>query len=152
MTALRRDRHVEYGHRVRRPLILLAIIGSGLGVGATALAQGGGGDKLSVSLQRGCLNSTRVAIRISPGDGQILSPVHVRVGDEEVVHLSGVTQEASVAVRVPTRHGRVSVRGETTGGRSFSFARTYRPCAPEPPATPRRNAHAEPTLSGGGEG
>ena len=139
---------------MRHPLVLLLVLGGGLGAGATALAQGGGNDELSVTMQRGCLTGTRVAVRITPAQGQILSPVHVRANGEEMVHLTGVTQEARVIVRVPTKRGRVSVSGETTGGRSFSSARDYRPCAPRPApqATPHRNVHPEPTLSGGGEG
>jgi hypothetical protein len=150
VTPLRALSRVEYGRLVRRPLVLLLVLGCGLVAGATALAQGGGSDELSVKLQRGCLTGTRVTIRITPAEGQILSPVHVRANGEEMVHLTGVTQEASVIVRVPTKRGRVSISGETTGGRAFSAARDYRPCAP-PPA-PHRNVHPEPTLSGGGEG
>ncbi len=125
-----------------------------LGVGATALARGGGSDRLSIALQRGCLHGTRVQVRITPAEGQILSPVHVRVSNREVVHLTGVSQQASVTVRMPSKRGRLSVSGETTGGRRFSSARDYRPCTPHPtpPATPRRITRREPTLSGGGEG
>jgi hypothetical protein len=149
VTTLRALSRVEYGRGVRHPLVLLLAAGCGLGAGATALAQGGGSDELSVTMQRGCLTGTRVAVRITPAQGQILSPVHVRASGEEIVHLTGVTLQASVTVRLPTRRGRVSISGETTGGRRFSSARDYRPCAP--PA-PHRNVRPEPTLSGGGEG
>ena len=84
---------------VHQPLALLLVLGSVLGVGATALAQGAGSDKLSIHMQRGCLSGTRVQVRITPAEGQILSPVHVRASGHEVVHLTGVTQEASVTVR-----------------------------------------------------
>jgi hypothetical protein len=145
---------VSYGQNVRRPLLLLLVLGAGLGAGATAVAQGGGGDELSVKMQRGCLSGTRVAVRITPADGQILSPVHVRVGGQEMVHLTGVTQQASLTLRLPAKRGRVSISGETTGGRRFSSSRDYRPCAPRPTntPTPHRAVHPEPTLSGGGEG
>ena len=126
-----------------RRAALLTILGSGLAVGATALAQEGGNERLVIELPRGCLTGTRVTVRIVPPDGAMLSPVHIRAGDREVVHLTGVTQEASVTVRLPQR-GRVSVRGETTGGERFSTVRDYRPCTPEP--TP------DPAVSGGGEG
>ena len=42
-----------------------------------------------------------MTVRIVPAVGRILSPVHVRAGSREVVHLTGVTQEASVTVRLP---------------------------------------------------
>ena len=138
---------------MRRRAALLLVLGTGLGLGATAMAQGGGSDKLVIDMDRGCLSGTRVTVRIVPPSGAMLSPVHVRAGGREVVHLTGVTQEASVTVRLP-HHGRVSVNGETTGGRRFSASRDYRPCAPRPTpqATPHRIVRPEPTLSGGGEG
>lgn len=114
------------------------------------MAQGGGSDKLVIDMDRGCLNGTRVTVRIVPPSGGMLSPVHVRAGSREVVHLTGVTQEASVTVRLPHR-GRVSVSGETTGGQRFSSRRDYRPCAPTPPK-PQRQTHPSPPVTGGGEG
>ena len=62
------------------------------------------------------------------------------------MHLTGVTQEASVTVRLPHR-GRVSVSGESTGGERFSTVRDYRPCAPEP-----QEPGPAPPVTGGGEG
>jgi hypothetical protein len=114
---------------VRRHVALLILVGSGLAVAGTALAQGGN-DRLTIEMNRGCLNSTRVTVRIVPPDNTVLSPVHIRAGNREVVHLTGVTQEASVTVRLPFR-GRVSVSGETTGGRRFNVSRDYRQCAPQ---------------------
>jgi len=126
--------------------------GSVLGLGATALAQGGGSEDLQIEMQRGCLTGTRVTVRIVPPSGAILSPVHVRAGGREVVHLTGVTQEASVTVRVP-HAGRVSVSGESTGGERFNVARTYRRCAPEPTPQPQTNRNnPSPPITGGGEG
>jgi hypothetical protein len=125
----------------------LAVLGSGLGLGATALAQGGGNDDLTIDMDRGCLTGTRVTVRIVPPDDAILSPVHIRANGREVVHLTGVTQEASVTVRLPHR-GRVSVSGEATGGERFSAQRDYRPCAPEP----QRNESPSTPITGGGEG
>jgi hypothetical protein len=130
---------------------LLLVLGSGLGLGATALAQDGGSDELVIDMHRGCLTGTRVTVRIVPPSGTMLSPVHVRAGDREVVHLTGVSQEASVTVRLPHR-GRVSVSGETIGGERFATARDYRPCAPEPPATPRPRPAPTGPVTGGGEG
>ena len=134
---------------MRRRAALLLVLGTGLGLGATAMAQGGGGDKLVIDMDRGCLSGTRVTVRIVPPSGSMLSPVHVRAGDREVVHLTGVTQEASVTVRLPHR-GRVTVSGETTGGERFSTERDYRPCAPTPPKP--RETHPSPPVTGGGEG
>jgi hypothetical protein len=133
---------------MRRRLAFLLVIGSGLGLGATALAQGGGNDDLTIDLQSGCLTGTRVTVRIVPPDGAMLSPVHIRAGSREVVHLTGVTQEASVTLRLPG-HGRVSVSGETTGGERFAASRDYRRCTPEPTAP--RDAPGPP-VTGGGEG
>jgi hypothetical protein len=127
----------------------LAVIGSGLALGATALAQDGRGDDVEISMRDGCLNGTRVTVRIVPPSGAVLSPVHIRAGNREVVHLTGVTGEASVTVRLPHR-GRVSVNGETTGGRTFSVTRDYRRCAPEPAPPPP--PPPGPGVTGGGEG
>ena len=138
-----------YGRRVRRRATILLVLGSGLGLGATALAQGGGSDELQIELHRGCLTGTRVTIRIVPPSGGILSPVHIRAAGREVVHLTGVTQEASVTVRVP-HQGRVSVTGESTGGERFSTVRDYRRCAPE--RTPQRDRAPSPPITGGGGG
>ena len=105
-------------------------------------------------MHRGCLSGTRVTVRIVPPSDAMLSPVHIRADGHEVVHLTGVTQSASVTMRLPNSRGRVTVSGETTGGRRFSTARDYRPCAPSPTPHPQRQriARPEPTLSGGGEG
>jgi hypothetical protein len=132
---------------VRRGVAIVVAVGSALGLGATALAQGGGDEDLRIEMQRGCLSGTRVTVRIVPPSGGILSPVHVRAAGREVVHLTGVTQEASVTVRVP-HEGRVSVSGETTGGERFSAGRTYHRCAPQP----QRNRSPSPPITGGGEG
>jgi hypothetical protein len=136
---------------VRRRAALLIALGSGLGLGATALAQDGGNDDLVIKMHRGCLTGTRVTVRIVPPSGAVLSPVHIRAGSREVVHLTGVTQEASVTVRLPHR-GRVSVSGETTGGERFATSHDYRHCAPKPTPQPQRNRSPSPPITGGGEG
>jgi hypothetical protein len=136
---------------VRRRATILLALGSGLGIGlgATALAGQGGDNDLRIDLHRGCLTGTRVTIRIVPPSDSILSPVHIRAGGREVVHLTGVTQEASVTVRLP-HQGRVTVSGETTGGERFSVERNYRRCAPA--ATPQHDTGPSPPITGGGEG
>ena len=63
--------------RETRVALLLAI-GTGLGLGATAIAQDGGSDDLAIDMQSGCLDGTRVTVRITPPSGAILSPVHIR--------------------------------------------------------------------------
>jgi hypothetical protein len=136
---------------VLRRVALLLVVGSGLGLGATALAQDGGSDDPLISMQSGCLTGNRVTVRIVPPAGTILSPVHIRAGDREVVHLTGITSEASVTVRLPGR-GTVSVSGETTGGQRFAIDRDYRPCAPEPPRSPTPRPSPPRTVTGGGEG
>ena len=113
------------------------------------MAQGGGNDDLRIEMHRGCLTGTRVTIKIVPPSDAILSPVHIRAGNREVVHLTGVTQEASVTVRLP-HQGRVSVSGESTGGERFSVARNYTRCSPEP--TPQDDRPPSPPITGGGEG
>jgi len=138
---------------VIRRVALLVAIGTGLGLGATAIAQEGGSEDLAIDMQSGCLTGSRVTVKLTPPSGAILSPVHIRTDRGEAVHLTGVTQEASVTVRVP-RQGRVTVSGETTGGERFSMARDYRACSPEPTSTPRARPRPSPprTVSGGGEG
>ena len=132
---------------MRRGVVTLAVLGAGLGLGATALAQGGGNDDLLIDMDSGCLSGTRVTVRIVPPDDAILSPVHIRAGSREVVHLTGVTQEASVTVRLPNG-GRVSVSGESTGGERFATGRDYRRCSP----APRRTERPAAPITGGGEG
>ena len=134
---------------MRRRAATLVVLGSGLGLGATALAQGGGNDDLRIEMHRGCLTGTRVTVRIVPPSDAILSPVHIRAGGREVVHLTGVTQEASVTVRLP-HQGRVSVSGESTGGERFSVAATTARCSPEP--TPRSDAARRRRSPAAGEG
>jgi hypothetical protein len=90
-----------------------------------------------------------VTVRITPRANTMLSPVHVRAAGYEQVHLTGVTQEASVTVRL-LQAGAISVSGETIGGERFAASRSYRACAPPPKRTRR---HHEPApVTGGGEG
>jgi hypothetical protein len=112
--------------------------------GATALAQRGGSEVPHIRMTAGCLDNGRVTVRILPREGTMLSPVHIRAAGHEAVHLTGVSQEAAVILRVP-RGGRVTVTGETLGGVSFAAKRTYRRC-PERPLT------SPPVVTGGGEG
>src|SRR4051794_28735268 len=46
VTTLDARLHERYGRFVRRPIALLVVVGGALGIGATALAQGGGSDEM----------------------------------------------------------------------------------------------------------
>ena len=84
----------------------------------------------------------RVTVRITPPSGAILSPVHIRTERGEAVHLTGVTQEASVTVRVPQPRTRQRQRGDdrrralldarATTGRARPSRRRRRSAAPRP--------------------
>jgi hypothetical protein len=128
----------------RAALLLVPLVG--LGAGATALAQAGGESRDMLQLPGGCLRGVRVIVRFEPPSGKTLN-VHVRTGGHEVVHLTGVTRNASVTLRLPRTGGRVDISGSTSDGDPIGSGRTYRRCAPAPQATPR-----PPAVSGGGEG
>jgi hypothetical protein len=138
---------------VRRRAAILAVVGCGLaGGGAVAIAQGGGGggsERPQIRVPGGCIDHTRqVTIRIRPRANTMLSPVNIRSGRRVAVHLTGVTQEASVTVRVAA--GPLRVSGETIGGDRFSAVHNYHRCTPLPQA-PRPTAPGAP-VTGGGEG
>lgn len=140
---------------VRRPFTALIAVGATLGLGATAIAQGGEGP-LSIDFQDGCLDHSRIVVKIGAPDGDAIDALSVRANGREVLRLNGLSGEARMRVRLASARGQVTVSGRLTGGEPFSRSRDYRPCAPEPapdpqPA-PQRNTHPEPTLTGGGEG
>jgi hypothetical protein len=132
-----------------RHLALLLVLLVGLGAGATALAQGGGGSRDMVDLPGGCLRGVRVIVRFEPPSGQTLN-VHVRTGGHEVVHLTGVTRNASVTLRLPRTGGRVDISGRTSDGDDIGAGRTYRRCVPQAQVRPQTTQ--PPSVSGGGEG
>jgi hypothetical protein len=121
----------------------MVVAGCGLACsGATALARGGGSDAPRIRLTPGCLDTARVRVRIVPREGTPVGPVHIRAAGREAVHLTGLTQQAAVILRLP-QGGSVSVTGKTDGGTDFAVARTYRRChRTSPPAG----------TGGGGEG
>jgi hypothetical protein len=135
---------------MRRVALLLVLL-VGLGAGATALAQSGGGPRDVLDLPGGCLRGVRVIVRFDPPSGQTLN-LHVRTDGHEVVHLTGVTRTASVTLRLPRTGGRVDVSGGTSGGDSVSAGRTDRRCTPRPIARPRPRATPQAPVAGGGEG
>ena len=129
-------------------------LGATLGVGATALAQAGD-DRLSIDMQDGCLNRSRVVLRVTPPSGDPISTLTVYANGREQLDLSGLTGEARMTVRLTSQSGRVTVYGETVSGDVVERSRDYRPCAPTPRPAPQRNTRPdepEQTLSGGGEG
>lgn len=138
---------------MRRPVTALLALGATLGVGATAIAQGGD-DRLSIDLQDGCLTHSRVIVKITAPDDGVISPLTIHANGREVLRLNGLSGDARMSVRLASDRGRVTVSGDVVGGDSFSRSRDYRPCAPapDPQPAPQRNTREEPTLTGGGEG
>jgi hypothetical protein len=126
---------------MRRRLVLLIAAISVLGLGATALAQGGN-DRSSVRVPNGCLTGTRVVVRIDPASDSTFTSLRIHAVGHEVVELTGVTSPASVTVRLPRHGGTVTVEGRTSDGRALSSRHTYSPCTP---------AATQPELEGGGE-
>jgi hypothetical protein len=144
---------VRYGRPVRRRAAILAVVGCGLaGGGAVAIAQGGGGsasERPLIRIPGGCIDQTKqVTIRNRRRANTMLSPVNIHSGHRVAVHLTGVTQDASVTVRVAA--GPLEVSGETIGGDRFSAVHNYHRCTPLPQA-PRPSAPGVP-VTGGGEG
>jgi hypothetical protein len=135
------------------------VLGCGLaGGGAVAIAQGGGGggsERPQIRIPGGCIDGTeQVTIRIRPRANTMVSPLNIRSGGRVAVHLTGVTQEASVTVRIAA--GPLRVSGETIGGDRFEAVHNYHRCTPIP-RTPRPRPPHRPTVpstpvTGGGEG
>ena len=130
-----------------------------LGAGATALAQGGTSDELSIDFQDGCLTHSRVVVKLSAPDDRLIEELSVRANGREVLRLNGLSGEARMRVRLNSARGEVTVSGQLAGGETFSRSREYRACAPAPEprtetqdTTPQRKSRPEPTLTGGGEG
>jgi hypothetical protein len=130
---------------MRRTALLLIPL-AGLGAGATALAQGGGHRGDPLQLPGGCLRGVRVIVKFDPPSGESLN-LHVRADGKEVVHLTGVTRNASVTLRLPRTGGRVDISGSSSSGERVAAGKTYERCAPRVPAAPQ-----PPAVSGGGEG
>jgi len=131
-----------------RRLALLLIPVVGLGAGATALARSGTAARDMTDLPGGCLKGVRVLVKFDAPRGESLN-LHVRAAGREVVHLTGVTGNASVTVRLPRTGGRVEVNGSSSDGDDISEGRTYVRCSTLPKPRPRSEP---PAVSGGGEG
>ena len=128
----------------RVALLLIPLVG--LGAGATALARTSAASRDMTDLPGGCRKGVRVLVKFDAPRGASLN-LHVRAAGREVVHLTGVTGNASVTVRLPRSGGRVQVNGFSSDGDEISEGLNYVRCSalPTPPPEP-------PAVSGGGEG
>jgi hypothetical protein len=140
---------------VRRGILLFVL--AGLFAGATALAQGRGGESTSalrdgavlhLERARTCGANDLVTLRVTPG-GVELGWISVRLDGRQMVRLTGVSSDASVTLRIPQSGGRLGVSAETLDGRRLVTGRRYDSCRPAP-APPRRGG-PPPTIVGGGE-
>jgi hypothetical protein len=126
-------------------LLPLAVLAA-LGIGATALAQGGADDpylqsepdvtpsqmfRLPSSAPR-CDDARNVTVRITPPVGAVLGSVRVLVDNRQAARLTGVPRAASATVRVPKSGGRVTVAAETLGGQRLRSSRVYADCTSPP--------------------
>ena len=141
------------------PLAVLA----GLGIGATALAQGGGNPydspEPSVTSSQvlklpdsapGCGSVRSATVRITPPTGAILGYVRIVVDGRQAARLTGVPRAASATVRVPQSGARLGVTAETLGGQRLHSSRIYADCT-RPPDTGGGGGGSNP-VGGGGEG
>jgi hypothetical protein len=133
---------------------LLLIVLSGLVVGATALAQGGGdtgapvvrdGSVLHLPASRPCSGRQTITLRVTPPPELQMGWVSVRVNGREVARLTGIASAASATVRLSKRATRVVAAAETLDGQRLLRERRYARCAqpvakpkprPKPPPTP----------------
>ena len=90
-------------------------------------------------MQDGCLNRSRVVLRVTPPSGDPISTLTVYANGREHLELSGLTGEARMTVRLTSQRGRVTVNGETVGATSWSARATIARARPPRPA-PRRSA------------
>ena len=147
---------MDYGRAMKRALPLAVI--AGLGVGATALAQGGDPYdtpepavtasqllKLPESAP-GCGSVRNATVRVTPPTGAILGFVRIVVDGRQAARLTGVPRAASATVRIPQSGARLSVTTETLGGQRFNASRVYSDCT-RPPDTGGGGP-----IGGGGEG
>jgi len=125
----------------------IAIVLAGLGVGATALAQGGDNPydspepavtasqvlKLPDSAP-GCGSVRNATVRITPPTGAILGYVRIVVDGRQAARLTGVPRAASATVRIPQSGARLSVTSETLGGQRMRSSRVFSDCT-RPPDT-----------------
>ena len=141
------------------PLAVLAA----LGVGATAIAQGGDNPydspEPSVTAAQvlklpdsapGCGSVRSATVRINPPTGAILGFVRIVVDGRHAARLTGVPRAASATVRIPQSGARLGVTAETLGGQRLRSSRIYADCT-RPPDTGGGGGGSNP-VGGGGEG
>ena len=141
------------------PLAVLAA----LGVGATAIAQGGDNPydspEPSVTAAQvlklpdsapGCGSIRNATVRINPPTGAILGFVRIVVDGRHAARLTGVPRAASATVRIPQSGARLGVTAETLGGQRLRSSRIYADCT-RPPDTGGGGGGSNP-VGGGGEG
>lgn len=140
------------------PLAVLAA----LGVGATAIAQGGDNPydspEPSVTAAQvlklpdsapGCGSIRNATVRINPPTGAILGFVRIVVDGRHAARLTGVPRAASATVRIPQSGARLGVTAETLGGQRLRSSRIYADCT-RPPDTGGGGGNNP--VGGGGEG
>ena len=138
--------------------LLALVLAGGIGVAATALAQGDAdpysvpepavtaGQLLRLPGSAGGCDATRsVTVRVTPPPGAVLGHVRVAVDNREAARLTGVPRAASARGRVPLSGGRVTASAETLGGQRVRVSRVYADCTRPPEDTGQ-------SPTGGGEG
>ncbi len=144
-----------------RRVVPLAVI-AGLGVGATAFAQGQDQDPYAIQEPEvtsaqvlrlpngasGCDATRSATVRITPPPGAILGLVRIVVDNRQAARLTGIPRAASATVRIPLSGARLTATGETLGGQRLRVTRVYSDCTRPPDTAPQ----GPPSGTGGGEG
>jgi hypothetical protein len=153
-----------------RRLVQIAVPAIALGAVA-AHAQSSGGDPATPAARTAAASSLRlpsvdrclrrgfIRVGLVPPAGASFASVSVRVGEEEVLQLAGLSGPGRVVVHLPRGTSRVHVSGSTTTGRFLAAGQTYRRCArpkpaaapPKPKPKPRPAPTQVPVVQGGGE-
>jgi hypothetical protein len=150
LTFLHTNIAVGYLGHMRRSALVLPFIA--LGIGATAIAQGGPprqGQEPDVrpravfTMPSACRPGEKVRVRVDPPAGVTLASVRVHVGGLETVRLTGVDSPASVTVRIDGKETRVSASADTLGGQPLYMTRVYGRCPVYRPPT------GQPIVGGG---
>jgi hypothetical protein len=145
-------------------LLPLAVL-AGLGIGATALAQGGDNPydspEPSVTSSQvlklpdsapGCGSVRDATVRITPPTGAILGFVRIVVDGRQAARMTGVPRAASATVRIPQAGARMSVRAEPLGGQRLAASRIYADCTRPPDTGGGGGGGGSNPVGGGGEG